>query len=113
MKIAIIALVFLVITGCQTALVLVANDGSSAEKAVTLEAKDIANSENSELGWLRRHFPGFRLAQVEKVDGEEIAFGHRSEVVNGRLLSVYTIVLKDETIRTVYFETKPIKRPSR
>ncbi|ATC63877.1 hypothetical protein CMV30_07905 [Nibricoccus aquaticus] len=57
-----------------------------------------------EYTYLAQHFPGSRPAEVEKIETEEVIFGHRTDVRNGRIFSIHILVLSDGKIREVYFD---------
>lgn len=88
--------------GCQS----VVRDGTTAERAIQLQAADHGAGLLAEHAWLNQHLPGFRMAGGgASAAGEElISFAHRTEVVSGKLHSIFTVQLPDGRIRDVYFD---------
>ena len=82
----------------------VVEDGSSYERAFVIRARSQTEGLTEEEARLVRSFPGARQAEIEPVGKEEVVFGHRTEVRDKRAFSVHTLVLRDGTVRPVYFD---------
>ena len=78
--------------------------GNSFEQAFVIRAHSQSEGLTEEYSILKRKFPDARPAHVESVQKDEVVFGHRTEVHDGRMFSVHTLVLRDGTIRPVYFD---------
>ena len=81
-----------------------ASVGSSYATAIVIRATNQEEGIREEYGWLKAHFPDARPAEVEKVGEEEIVFGHHTDSHEGRFFSVHTLVLRDGSVRPVYFD---------
>jgi len=78
--------------------------GSSYTTAILIAARTQEEGIREEYAYLKDHFPGSRPAEVDKTGGEEVVFGHHTDVHDGRYFSVHTLVLPDGKIRPVYFD---------
>lgn len=88
-----------------------AREGRSYATAVVMRARTLEESFLEQPAWLAKNSPGARLADVETVDGQEIVFGHFTSHHDGRLFSVYALVLSDGEVREVYFDiTRSLRR---
>lgn len=79
-------------------------DGTSYASAILIGARTQEEGIREEYDYLKDHFPDSRPAEVEELGGEELVFGHHTDVYNGRFFSVHTLVLPDGKIRSVYFD---------
>jgi len=79
-------------------------DGSSYASAILIGARTQEEGIREEYAYLKDRFPGSRPAEVEKTGGEEVVFGHHTDVHDGLFFSVHTLVLPDGKIRPVYFD---------
>ncbi len=79
-------------------------DGNSYATAILIAARTQEEGIREEYAYLKDRFPGSRPAEVEKTGGEEVVFGHHTDVHDGRFFSVHTLVLPDGKIRPVYFD---------
>ncbi|MGC4071719.1 MAG: hypothetical protein QM760_04250 [Nibricoccus sp.] len=79
-------------------------DGSSYDRAFVIQARSQTEGIAEERSILDQFFPGARQAEAESVGKEEIVFGHTTQVRDKRVFSVHTLVLRDGTVREVYFD---------
>jgi hypothetical protein len=108
MKALVAVLGFSLVCGCTTSAkkesLGAAQAGISVEHAFVIRAQSQSEGLAEEYAILKRTFPDARPAEVEPVGKEEVVFGHRTEARDGRMFSVHTLVLRDGTIRPVYFD---------